>query len=236
MPGGAYSVEHILSSVTPHTKLVVIATPHNPTGAILSARELDQLVKGLPERVWLLVDEAYRDYVPPSELAEALPLIAAGRKVVVLRSLSKVYGLAGLRIGYGVAPVDMAKALDVERQHYNTSSLAQIAAAAALDDADHVARTYANNRAGLEMLQRGLTELDVQFLPSWANFILVRSPADIVERLQRLGVEVKPMARYGAPGHFRVSVGLPEENARFLEALQQALEESAATNNQTAFA
>lgn len=236
MPDGFYQVENFLERVTSRTKLVMIGTPHNPTGTILGEKELEQLIQGLPERVWVLIDEAYIDYVPEGDMADALAWIAKGRNVVVLRSLSKVHGLAGLRIGYGVAPVGIAKALDSLRQHYNTSSLAQIAAVAALDDEDHMARTYANNKAQLEALQRGLDELGASYVPSRANFVLVQAAGGMVERLEQMGVKVKAMARYGAPECIRVSVGLPEENARFLEAFAQALEESAEMNNQTVFA
>ena len=226
MPGGAYRVESFLERVTQRTKLVMIGSPHNPTGTTLSEKEMKQLIDGLPEHVWLLVDEAYRDYVNAAELADALSWVAKGRNVIVMRSLSKAHGLAGLRIGYGVAPLRIAKAVDRLRQNYNTNTLAQMAAVAALDDDEHLARTYTNNAFELNRVQRRLKEMGVPFIPSRANFVLVQASPDYVDRLAHAGVKVKEMARFGAPDHFRVSIGLPSENTRFLEAFAEVLEES----------
>jgi len=225
MPDGEYRVESFLERVTPRTKLVMIGSPHNPTGTILVEKELAQLINGLPEHTWLLVDEAYRDYVDAAELADALSWVAQGRNVIVMRSFSKAHGLAGLRIGYGVAPLAIAKAVDQLRQHYNTNTLAQMAAVAALDDDVHLTRTYTNNIYELNRVQRRLKEMGVPFIPSRANFVLVQASPDCVGRLAQVGVQVKEMARFGAPDHFRVSIGLPEENTKFLEAFARVLEE-----------
>lgn len=226
MPEGAYCVEGILEKITPRTRLVMIGSPNNPTGTILGETELQQLVAGLPEQVWLLVDEAYRDYVDAAEMADAMAWVAKGKNVIVMRSFSKAYGLAGLRIGYGIAPAWIARAVDRLRQNYNTNSMAQLAAAAALDDAAHLTRTRANNASELQRVQRRLSEMSASYIPSRANFVLVQAESDIAERLDRAGIKVKDMARFGAPEHFRVSIGLPEENTRFLEAFESILQES----------
>lgn len=226
MPDGAYRVESFLEKVTPRTRLVMIGTPHNPTGTTLNEKNLQQLIDGLPEQVWLVVDEAYRDYANAADLADALAWIGRGRNVIVLRSLSKAHGLAGLRIGYGVAPASIAQAVDRLRQNFNTNTLAQMAAAAALEDEDHLARTYRNNAFELNRVQRRLQEMGVPFIPSRANFVLVQAAADYVGRLAQAGVQVKEMARFGAPEHFRVSIGLPSENTKFLEAFAELLQQS----------
>jgi len=223
MPAGAYRVENFLAKVTPRTRLVMVGSPHNPTGTILGEKELEQLNNGLPEHVWLLVDEAYRDYVDATELADALSWVAKGRNVIVMRSLSKAHGLAGLRIGYGIAPLPIAEAIDRLRQHYNTNIVAQMAAVAALDDTEHLARTYANNVSELNRVQRSLRMMGVSFIPSRANFVLIEASPDYVGRLAKAGVKVKEMARFGAPEHFRVSIGLPHENTKFLDAFAEAL-------------
>jgi histidinol-phosphate aminotransferase len=146
---------------------------------------------------------------------------------VVLRSLSKVHGLAGLRVGYGLAPRELVQAANGLCQQYNLGSLAQAAALAAFNDGEHLARTVDNNRRERDVMQRALSGLGLVSLPSGGNFILVRAAGTIVDALESRGVRVKPMERYGAVGCFRVSVGLPEENARFLAALAETLQELA---------
>lgn len=219
MPGGRYVVEEILTRLTPATRLVIIASPHNPTGSLMARADLARLQAALPAGAWLLLDEAYRDYAPPGELPDLLPAIARGEPVIVLRTLSKLHGLAGLRLGYAIAPEAMAKTLLAMTQQYNTSALAQVAAAAALGDAAHQAASRAANAQGLEELAKGLIALGVEHLPSAANFILLRAGEETTRRLAERGIQVKDMDRYGLPGHIRVSVGRPADNARFLAAL-----------------
>lgn len=221
LPQGGYDVEEILARVTPRTRLVMIGTPNNPTGTLLDAAALDRLVEALPDRVWLLVDEAYCDYLDAAETGDALGWVARGSNVIVVRSFSKAHGLAGLRIGYAVAPLHIAQAVERLRQSYNTNSLAQCAAAAAMDDVAHLARTRANNVQELARVQRRLSELGADYIPSRANFVLVRDDANAALQLAQAGIEVKDMERFGASGHFRVSIGLPEENTRFLQAFER---------------
>lgn len=229
MPGGRYAVEEIIGRLTPATRLVVIASPHNPTGSLLPRADLARLLAALPPAAWLLLDEAYRDYAPPAELPELPCGPGRNARLIVLRSLSKVHGLAGLRIGYGIAPRPMAERLQGMTQQYNTSSLAQIAAAAALDDEAHRASSVAGNALGLAVLERGIAELGIDYLPSTANFVLLRAGEQAVRRFAEHGVRVKDMARYGLPEHIRVSVGRPADNARFLAVLAELCRAGALT-------
>lgn len=217
---GEYSVDNYIERLTPATRLVVVITPHNPTGTVMGQADMQRLLDALPEQACLLVDEAYRDFADASSMADLLPqLDACGRQLLVLRSLSKAQGLAGLRLGYGVASRVLAGKINACRQPYNTNGLAQAAAMAALDDSEHLARTLQNNTAGRKTLQQGLARLGFEFTPSQANFVLFHAGDGMVERLAERGVLVKCMARYGLPGWVRVSVGRPNDNTRFLEVL-----------------
>lgn len=216
---GQYSVDNYLARMTPQTKLVVVITPHNPTGTVMARAAMQRLLSALPEGARLLVDEAYRDFASDAG-ADLLPhLDSCGRQLLVLRSLSKAQGLAGLRLGYAVASREFARAIEARRQPYNTNALAQAAAMAALDDSEHLARTLANNAAGRDALQQGLARLGFEFTPSQANFVLFQAGLGMVDKLAECGVLVKCMSRYGLPGWARVSVGRPAENTRFLEVL-----------------
>ncbi len=219
MPEGRYDVDALIARMCDDTRLVVLASPHNPTGSLLAPADWPRLLAALPPQAWLLLDEAYRDYAPPSLRFDALPAIRAGHRVVVLRSLSKVHGLAGLRFGYGMAPAGMAARLAGLSPQYHIGRLAQLAACAALDDTDHVARSVEANARGREQLMGGLTALGADFVPSAANFVVLRAPRDACARLARAGVAVKDMDRYGLPGHIRISVGSADDNTRALAAL-----------------
>jgi histidinol-phosphate aminotransferase len=210
-------------AVGPRTKVVVVSTPNNPTGAASSPAELLGFLRALPERVICIVDEAYTDFAenPP----DILPLIREGRNVIGLRTFSKVYGLASLRVGYGYATAAMAALLDRVRQPFNVNAIAQAAATAALDDQDFRAACILGNRAGMRRLEKGFTDLGLQWVPSQANFILVRvgDGTGTFEALQRRGVIVRPVASYGLPEWLRVTVGTPEQNGRLLAALAAVL-------------
>lgn len=219
MHDGQYRVDELLERLSPATRLVIIASPHNPTGALFRRDELDRLRAELPASTWLLLDEAYRDYAPQGGLADLRPNVRRGESVIVLRSLSKLHGLAGLRIGYGIAPRPMAKRLTALTQQFNTSSLAQIAATAALEDDAHRESTLAANARGLAQLERGMAALGIEYLPSAANFVLMRAGDGGVGHFAAHGIKVKDMDRYGMPGYIRVSVGRFADNQRFLAAL-----------------
>ena len=225
LAGADYRVEAFLERLTPATRLVVVASPHNPTGTLMAPADWARLRDALPDGAWLLLDEAYRDYAAEADLIDARADVRRGARVIVLRSLSKVEGLAGLRVGYGFAPEAMAQRLAALCPHYHVGTLAQVAAVAALADERHRADSVAANARERAALMAGLAHLGAEFVPSAANFVLLRAPRDALARLAARGVAVKAMTRYGLPDHIRVSVGLPAENARFLAALGELIRE-----------
>jgi len=173
----------------------------------------------------VVADDAYADYVEDPAYPDSLTYQRRGRLLVTLRTFSKIYGLAGLRIGYGVGPLEVIEVLNKIRQPFNVNSLAQVAALAALEDTAHVERTRRNNQEGLAFLRAGCERLGRPYVPSWANFLLidVGEGARVYEGLLRLGVIVRPMDVYGLPRHLRVTVGTPDENRRFIESLATVL-------------
>lgn len=236
MPAGHCDVDALIERITPATRLVVVVNPHNPCGTVVSGADLARLLANLPPQACLLLDEAYREFAEADAVPDLLPLLAGEPRLLVIRSLSKAYGLAGLRIGYGIASAALADQLNALRQPFNTSSLAQTAALAALDDDEFLARSVAHNAAGRDGLQRGLAALGVEFTPSQANFVLFHAGANGVEALAARGVLVKCMARFGLPGFARVSVGRAADNARFLAALAGILAPAPTELSSPAFA
>ncbi|QJR11561.1 Histidinol-phosphate aminotransferase [Usitatibacter rugosus] len=215
----------VLAAIRPDTKMVFVANPNNPTGTFTPWQELRDFISRVPPNVLVVVDEAYGEYLPPELASPAVSWVEQYPNVVLSRTLSKAYGLAGLRVGYGVANPEVADVMNRVRQPFNVNHLALVAAAAALEDHDFIAKSRANNSAGLTQLEAGFKRLGLEFIPSRANFITVRvgDAAKVYQRLLAKGVIVRPIAGYGMPDHLRVTVGLPEHNARFLEALEQAL-------------
>ncbi len=213
-------------AITPRTRLVFIANPNNPTGTWLSRDELEAFVQQVPSHALVVVDEAYFEYVEEPAYPDAVRWIARYPNVVVTRTFSKAYGLAGLRVGYGVSTREVADYLNRVRQPFNVNSVGAAAAEAALADEEHLQRSIAVNRDGLRQLIEGLKRLKLPFIPSVANFITmdIGRPANAAyESLLRKGVIVRPVASYGMPNHLRVTVGLPAENERFLVALRAVL-------------
>ena len=206
------------------TALVYIGNPNNPTGTHVGRAAFDAYFRRVPGHVLTVVDEAYRDYVEASDYPDCLDDLREGRNVVVLRTFSKIHGLAGMRIGYALTAVQVARALDGVRSPFNTSVLAQAAARAALEDADHVARSKAENSREAAFLAEELARRGMKFVPTVANFFLVFTPLkgeELFEALLQQGVIVRPMEAYGFGDAVRVSVGTRHENVRFLEALDQ---------------
>jgi histidinol-phosphate aminotransferase len=213
-------------AVTDRTRLIFIANPNNPTGTWVDAQALRQFLKAIPPHVLVVVDEAYFEYVDAPDYPDCLTWLGQFPNLIVTRTFSKIYGLAGLRVGYAVSHPDVANLLNRVRQPFNVNSLALSAATAALNDEAHVIRSRAVNRASLEQLSHGLTELGLRFIPSVGNFITVefdRPGVEIYQALLRQGVIVRPVANYGMPNHLRVTVGLEEENTRFLKSLAQVV-------------
>ncbi|MEZ5561855.1 MAG: histidinol-phosphate transaminase [Gammaproteobacteria bacterium] len=209
--------------VTPATRLVFIANPNNPTGTWLGAAELRAFIGSLPPHVLVLLDEAYGEYVAGADWPDALRWLDEFPNLIVTRTFSKMYALAGLRVGYAVSHPQVAELLNRVRQPFNVNSLAQVAARAALDDAGHVMRSRQLNAQGLTQLSEGLDALGWRVSPSAGNFVLVDTGGAAqpwYEKLLRAGVIVRPVANYGLPDHLRITVGLPEQNERLLSALR----------------
>ena len=222
-----HDLEAMADEVTSRTRLVFVANPNNPTGTIFRRAAWESFLRALAGRQLLVVaDDAYAEFVTDPDYPDTIVCRGDGAvPVVSLRTFSKLYGLAGLRIGYAVAPVGVVDALGRVRQPFNVNSLALVAAQAALDDTEHVERTLALNREGMAYLTSELDRLGVPWVPSSANFILVKvgQGSRVYEALLRDGVIVRPMDGYGFPEHLRVTVGLPGENERFIRALEAVL-------------
>jgi histidinol-phosphate aminotransferase len=213
-------------AVTEKTRLVFIANPNNPTGTRVTAKGVDRFLRSLPDDVITVFDEAYFEYTSPRGRPDTLEYIRQEEAVITLRTFSKAYGLAGLRIGYLFAPPKYVEAMNKVRQPFNTNSLAQTAAVAALEDERHLRRVVRLNRRERRALEQALREIDLHCLPSQGNFLLVdvgRSGSEVYGELLTRGVITRAMAGYGYPNHLRVTVGTPEENNALLEALKSVL-------------
>src|SRR5215468_5277257 len=220
-----FDLDAMVSRITPNTKLIVIANPNNPTGTIVRRDALDAFMKKVPDDVLVVLDEAYFEYVNDSEFPDSLQYVRAGKPVLILRTFSKVFGLAGLRIGYGISTREVIETLYKVRMAFNTNTVAQVAALAAWDDRAHVDKSVTLNRKQRDFLYQGLSKLGVRYVPSFTNFVLVdvgRPGREVTSALLKHGVIVRPA--WGAPKCMRVSVGTREQNERFLAALDQVLQ------------
>jgi histidinol-phosphate aminotransferase len=222
-----HDLEAMHQALTAQTRVVFIANPNNPTGTWIKHDALHAFLRALPPYVIAVVDEAYFEFVTQPEYPDSVCWLGEFPNLVVTRTFSKIYGLAGLRIGYGVSHTQLADVLNRVRQPFNVNSLALACAAAALMDHGHVRDSVALNERGMRQLEAGFRKLSLEFIPSAGNFICARvgDATAIYEALLRQGVIVRPIANYGMPEHLRVTVGLETENARFLAALQKALGE-----------
>jgi len=219
-------VEALLQRVTPRTKLVFLCNPNNPTGHLVPAREVLSFLDRLPEHVFPVIDEAYAEFVDEPGFRDAVSLFRQGRRLGAIRTFSKIYGLAGLRVGYAVVPAEIPATADGIRNSFNISVLAQAAALAALDDEEHVERTRRLTFAGREQLTRGLQAMGLQPIPSQTNFVCVgihRSAQEVFQRLLRRGLIIRPLASFAMPQHVRITVGTEEQNAEVLSALKEEL-------------
>jgi histidinol-phosphate aminotransferase len=210
------------AAVNARTRLVFIANPNNPTGTWLRSAELAAFLAELPAHVLAVVDEAYFEYVREPDYPDTSRWLERFPNLIVTRTFSKAYGLAGLRVGYGLSSAAVADLLNRVRQPFNVNSVALAAASAALADPGHVARAVELNAAGMRQIVDGVARLGLGVIPSVGNFVCVdlgRPAAPVYEQLLRAGVIVRPVANYGMPNHLRVTIGLPEENERFLAAL-----------------
>lgn len=215
-----HDLSALAAAITPRTKLVFVCSPNNPTGTANTAQELAAFARSLPDHVVAVFDEAYAEYV--EDAPDLRSLLAEDRKVICLRTFSKIYGLASLRIGYGYASAELVALLNRVRQPFNVNAIAQAAALAALDDDAFAAKCVRENRTGLMQLERGCRDLGLETVPSVANFILVRvgDGMRVFDALQRRGVIVRPVKSYGLPEWVRVTVGTTAQNERLLSELR----------------
>jgi len=221
----AHDLDAMAAAITPATRIVFVANPNNPTGTTATREALRRLVDAVPPHVLLALDEAYIEFL--DDPLDLLPEIRNGTRtnLLLMRTFSKIYGLAGLRLGYGIGHPDLIAALEKIREPFNINLVAQAGALAALDDARHVAKTRKINARGLKLYAKSFRKLGLEFIPSGGNFILVRvgDGQRVFGELQKLGVITRPMGGYQLPEWIRISVGTPKENARCLEALKSVL-------------
>lgn len=223
--GLGHDIPAMLRAITPQTRVLFVANPNNPTGTLAPRRDIERLVAEVPDSVLLVMDEAYIDFL--EDPVDLVPIVRSGTKsnLLLMRTFSKIYGLAGLRLGYGIGHPDFISALEKVRQPFNINSLIQAGAMAALDDTEHLAATRKNNSAGLKFFIEALQKLKLEFAPSAANFILVRvgNGQAVFEAMQKQGVITRPMGGYKLPEWIRITIGTEAENERCLRALKLAI-------------
>jgi histidinol-phosphate aminotransferase len=221
-------LDSILAAVQDKTKLIFINNPNNPTGSVLLKSEIMAFLEVLPKEVLVVLDEAYIEFVSDPEVAKGLDLLNTFPRMLVLRTFSKLYGLAGLRVGYGLADAALIDFMNRVRQPFNVNTLAQAGARAALDDVDFVNQTLELIRSGLSFLYRELDKLGLEYLPTQTNFFLIKvrpGGRQVYEQMLRQGVIVRSMDSYGLDEYIRINIGLPEENERFVRTLKKVLKE-----------
>jgi len=220
-----HDLDAMRRAIAADTRLVFIANPNNPTGTWLPKAALHAFLKSVPDNVLVVLDEAYDEYLADDRKSEAIAWLAEFPNLILTRTFSKAYGLAGLRVGFALAHAEVADIVNRVRQPFNVNSMALAAAAAALDDDDFVRRSRNLNDAGMAQITAGVQALGLDYIPSYGNFVSVRvgDAGAIYQKLLKQGVIVRPVAGYGMPEYLRVSIGLASENARFIEALQTCL-------------
>lgn len=225
-PDLKHDLEAMADAVTDKTKIVFIANPNNPTGSVSTRDEVEPFMKSVPNDVIVVFDEAYYEFVDREDYPESMDYLRAGRNVIIFRTFSKTYGLAGLRIGYAIASPELATGMNQARKPFNTTRLGQAAALAALDDDEHLRKTLEVNRESRNWIYGELDRLKIKYYPSEANFVLVdleRNAQEIFEKLLREGVVVRPLQGYDLPRCIRVSIGRLEQMTVFIRALEKVL-------------
>lgn len=222
-----HDLERMLSMLTPRTKIVYLDNPINPLGTIVTKKELNAFMEQVPERVLVILDEAYAEYITSRDYPRGIDHYHRNKNILVLRTFSKIHGLAGLRIGYGFAKPDIIRTLMKVRLPFNVSRAAQEAARAALSDTKHIQRSRRTNEAGKNLFYPELKQLKLFFLESYGNFVFINFAVDaqlIFEALQRKGVITRTLREYNFPNALRVTIGKEPENRRFIKALKEVLE------------
>lgn len=216
-----HDLHGFLNAITPKTKLIFIANPNNPTGTLLEKDEVLAFLKAVPDHVIVVLDEAYDEYLPEAQKSDGIQWLEQFENLIISRTFSKAYGLAGLRVGYGIASDEVVDLLNRVRQPFNVNNIAQAAAIASLADVDFVAKSYALNQAGKVQISQGLAELGLTFIPSSGNFVSfqVTDAMKVNQQLLEQGVIVRPVSNYDLPDFLRVSIGLFDQNVKFLTAL-----------------
>jgi histidinol-phosphate aminotransferase len=230
-PDYTFDLDGMAGAIDANTRVVFLGNPNNPTGTIYKRAEWKRFLERVPERVVIVADEAYFEFVRDADYPNSLADHDGTRLLITMRTFSKIFGLAGLRVGYVVARPDIVRLLNNVRQPFNVNSLAQVAVIAGMDDEEHVRRTLEVNRRGMAYLEREFKRLKLDFVPSHANFILVDvgDGRALYDKLLRKGVIVRPMNGYGLARHVRISVGLDEENRKLVAALAEVMRGERAT-------
>ncbi|MDR1367948.1 MAG: histidinol-phosphate transaminase [Candidatus Accumulibacter sp.] len=220
-----HDLNAMLAAVRPDTRVVWIANPNNPTGTFLARQAIEDFLKRVSADVVVVLDEAYNDYIPSRDRFDSLEWLDDFPNLIVSRTFSKIYGMAGLRVGYGITSPAVADLMNRVRQPFNCNNLALAGAIAALDDASFIEKSYSLNLAGKEQVEAGMKKLGVSFIPSYGNFVAIKvgDAKTVNEKLLKQGVIVRPIAGYGMPEWLRVTIGSEYENRRFLDALEKAL-------------
>ena len=216
-----HDLHAMAEAIMPDTRIVFVANPNNPTGTLAPHEDVLALINAVPDHTLLVMDEAYFEFL--NEPLDLIPQLQEKKNLILMRTFSKVYGLAGLRVGYGIGHPEFIAALEKVRQPFNLNAMAQAAALAAIDDTAHLEATRANNAAGLQLFEEALGEMGIETVPSHANFILanVSDGSGTFQKLQEKGVITRPMAGYQLPEWIRISIGTPSENKRCLNALRE---------------
>ncbi len=231
LTGFTHDLDAISNAVSERTRLIFLDNPNNPTGTVISREAFETFLDHLPQGLLVVLDEAYGEYVRGDYTPRGQEYIGRDKRVVTLRTFSKAYGLAGLRVGFGLMDEEIAGLLERVRQPFNVNAVAQVAALAALDDAEHLDKTLENTWSEAERMKRSLEDMGCEVLPGHTNFMLIRIKRDAVEiykKMLKKGVIIRAMNSYDLPDYIRITIGLPEENDRFLEALQVTLNDAEA--------
>ncbi|MFM7760809.1 MAG: pyridoxal phosphate-dependent aminotransferase, partial [Burkholderiaceae bacterium] len=224
-----HDLEAMVDSIASDTKLLFVANPNNPTGTFVEGEKIAAMLKRIPSNVVVVLDEAYTEYLPANLHYDALAWVRQYPNLIVSRTFSKAYGLAGLRVGFGIAHPELTDLLNRIRQPFNVNSLAQAAAVAALNDDEYLHESAKLNADGYRQMTDAFTQMGIEFVPSYGNFVLFRAGDDdgagarVNLELLKKGVIVRPVGNYGLPQWLRVSIGLPHENEVFLKALRSVL-------------
>jgi histidinol-phosphate aminotransferase len=220
----SHDLDAMLRAVRPDTRLVFVANPNNPTGTLAGAAELEAFIAALPAQVLVVLDEAYNEYLPTERRADTLAWLKKYSNLLITKTFSKAYGLAGLRVGYALGAPGVADLMNRVRQPFNVNSISLAAAAAALKDTEFVRKSFELNQIGMRQITQEFERMGIEYIPSFGNFVSfkLRDAAGAYRKLLKAGVIVRPIASYGMPDYLRVSIGLESENARFLDSLKRA--------------